>query len=142
MNIECINQKDKKIINAELSLFQNGCELNLKFNEIVYKSFDEYPFVALMKLRLQIEELGYYICIIGSLINVFFDRRNAVSTYAIQLDLNKKETTFVKDIFEKTNDYLNLSSVDEQYKFHENWLKSNKMEPWGEDTLNKVLGRN
>lgn len=125
----------------KISLFQNGdikhgeinieeFETNVKMTLKIdsnknYSSTETFPFVALTKIRQQLEMEGIVIMCKGARKDVYPSGRMLVGYNAYMLKLGKQaENNEIVSIFDEEVDLDAISSPQSQEEFYNTWLKS------------------
>jgi hypothetical protein len=117
--------KDHKYFDSRLTFTQQNSKVQLEFLS-TYKEIkveDEFPFFALVKIRMELEKLGIQILCNGSRLDVYPSRMGMMSLKGYELIMGKLATTLL-NIFEPTNDINKIATVKDQELYFENWIKS------------------
>ena len=105
----------------------SGSEIIFKYDNYSIKAEGDYPFMVLKKLRQELEEKGIILIINGSRKDVYPSGLSLVGDNAYVQTMGK--ATSLEDlvnIFEEADKTELLGTVDEQSKYHEDWIKSLK----------------
>lgn len=113
---------DNVISPCKLTIDEKGRFIHLKFyyKNINISASDEFPFLALDKIRLGLERSNLKLICQGSRIDVY---PIGIYFYAYELELGKPAVNSVY-IFDKTNMIEKIGTVEDQKSFFEKWLKS------------------
>jgi hypothetical protein len=117
--------ENHEIFNSNLKIIDYGSrvKLDFTFRDCFISEIDDYPFLALNKLRLKLEEKGLKLVCQGARIDVNPSGMQLEGFNAYELELSKSATNSVY-IFDDTAQIEKLATVDEQAAFFEQWLKS------------------
>ncbi len=117
--------KNEKYSNAILSLKNDAIniELDFKLEDLSIKVVDEYPFFALVKIRLELEKSGIKILCNGSRRDVYPSGNSITGIMAYELQIGKQAKRLVC-IFDTVNNLDQIGTVTEQRIYREKWLKS------------------
>ena len=127
-----LRMKDKSLLQADLVLFEEApdnadmiqLEINIEGEKISCKS--ENWFDGLLDMRTYLEKKGIQICCNGAARNVYHSpmQQSMGGTKAYKTYLGQQaKLANVVDIFEYEAE-LDFVSVEEQAKFHGDWMKS------------------
>jgi hypothetical protein len=98
--------------------------VHLKSNGIDISVDDDFPFIALAKIRLELERQGIKILCNGSRLDVYASEMSLTSIKAYVLEIGKQATEIV-NIFDPT-DLEKIASVEDQKKYRLKWLEALK----------------
>jgi hypothetical protein len=84
---------------------------------------DDYPFFALIKIRLQLEGQNALILCNGARVDVYPSGSSPIGPMSCTLKNNRQATELV-NIFESMEDVKKAATVTEQKLYRDNWLKS------------------
>lgn len=116
---------NNQIAKAKIEKFDRGNTIQLDFyyKDIFISQTDEFPFIALSKLRLKLEDRKLTLICQGSRIDVNQSGMQLIGFYAYELELSKPAINSVC-IFDDTTQIKKISTVREQEEFYRKWLKS------------------
>jgi hypothetical protein len=116
-----------KINNAfdTAALTSDGVSIIFSYKSIVITEKDDYPFLALKKLRKKLEEKNIYLLINGSRKDVYPSGIGMMTAGAYVLKMGKPASSSdLVGIYEKTDRIDLISDVSNQEQFYRQWLKS------------------
>ncbi len=113
------------VTKSTLEIIETGnlVQLDFQYKDIFISEMDEFPFVALNKVRLKLEDRRLKLICQGSRIDVNQSGMQAVGFYAYELELSKPAINSVY-IFDDTTQIKKIATVKEQEAFYDKWLKS------------------
>ncbi len=119
--------KDGKYLDAIVSFETNrtGVQLSYKLGEHVVKTEDEYPFFALIKMRIELEKEGVKLLCNGSRRDVYPSGNSITGIMAYELKIGKQAISLL-NIFEATKKLNLIGTVEEQKEYREKWIMSLK----------------
>jgi hypothetical protein len=124
-NLESI--KSAVRFNSFIEVEQVGNRFTIKYvcdgNEV--SADDIYPFFALVKVRVELENLGIKILCKGARRDVYPSGMSVIGFKAYQLFLGKPGIDLI-NIFDHEKNEMLIGTVEEQRLFREKWLKSLK----------------
>ena len=115
------------IEDCELELVYHGNEAILLYREkeIFLKKKDNYPFKALVKIRIELEELGKKIMCKGSRKDVYPSGMSLIGTGAYLLKMGKQTTEHdIGNIFDEELKVDEIALISEQLEYRNKWIKS------------------
>jgi len=123
--LQCL--RGYEIFDSTVTFTQKGAKVQLEFistyTEI--KVEDDFPFLALIKIRMELEKLGVKILCNGSRIDVYPSGMGMMSLKAYELKLGEQAKKLL-NIFEPTEEIDKIATIEDQRLYFENWLKSLK----------------
>lgn len=126
-NIEVFDENSSSLIPAELFVedTSNGVVLKLAIGNKSYNANDTFPFVALCKIREDLEQERKKICCKGNRIDVHPSGRMLVGFNAYKLVLgNQALDKDIVNIFSPETNLSLLGTVEEQKSKYNEWLNS------------------
>lgn len=100
-------------------------ELTYEAGDIKIRVEEVFPFVALIKIRLQLEQSGIRILCNGSRIDVYPSAAASESLKAYELEIGQPGTRErLRNIFEPANDLDKIATVREQELYWHKWLEA------------------
>jgi hypothetical protein len=99
--------------------------IEFKYDDIKLQKQGEKPFFVLKEIRKCLETLNIKIACKGSLLNVYPSGMSSIGFKAYILEMGKPSRSLV-NIFEETNQLELIATVEEQERFHSNWIKTLK----------------
>jgi hypothetical protein len=106
-------------------LIFSGSEITFKYGSYSVTAKGDYPFMVLKKVREELDEKGIMLIINASRKDVYPSGLSLVGNNAYVQTIGKP--TSLKDlvnIFEETDKAELLGTVDEQSKYHADWVNS------------------
>jgi hypothetical protein len=97
-------------------------KLIFRCGDLIISSEDQYPFFALVKLRLELEKQSSMLLCNGSRVDVYPSGSSAIGNMAYILEINTQATKLV-EIFEPMTEVGKLASVSKQKEYRDHWLK-------------------
>lgn len=101
----------------------NEAELEFQSSYLNARVQDAFPFLALNKIRMKLEEMGIEILCNGSRIDVYPSGMLMMSLKAYELEMGKKAEKMV-NIFNPTDDVHDIGTIKEQKDYFDNWFVS------------------
>ena len=126
-NLEVFDERSSSSVPAELIVedTSNGVVLQLNICNKSYNASDTFPFVALCKIRKELEQEGKKICCKGNRIDVHPSGRMLVGFNAYKLAIgNQVSDKDIINIFSPETDLSLLGTVEEQKSKYNDWLNS------------------
>lgn len=118
-----------------LSVVNGKVVLTYKSEKRFISVTDDYPFLALLKLRMELETMNVKLMCNGARLDVYPSSALIIGVKAYQLEYGKPATKAgICNIFDPVDDVDKLSTVDEQRNFWLNWL-SDAERRWNGDSL-------
>ena len=116
-----------KHFDSTFSFQSDHGKVNIHFD---FKGFkidveDNYPFLALSKIRLELEKIGVKIMCNGARLNVYPSGAALGSLKAYELEMGKSVTAAsLVFIFDGFNDIAQIATVAKQKEYYRKWLNS------------------
>jgi len=125
INLKIVQDGVIAIYNVNLIDTKSAYRIEVKFNQCLLISEDEYPFFSLAKLRGQLEEMNAFILCNGARIDVYPSAMSSVGEMAYELEMGKQATKLV-NIFEPYDREAGIATFSAQKKYREIWIESLK----------------
>ena len=106
---------------------QKGNKVELEFicKHCTLTAEDDFHFLALIKIRIELEKLGIRILCNGSRIDVYLSGMTLSTLKAYELKIGEPARKLL-NIFEPTEDIDKIATINEQKAYWETWLDSPK----------------
>lgn len=113
---------NKNTSKAKIKLFDKGniVQIDLYYKDIFLSEANEFPFIALNKIRLQLEKSDLKLICQGCRIDV---HPTSIYLSGYELELSKPAVNSVY-LFDDTDYLEKIGTVKQQELFYEKWLKS------------------
>lgn len=121
--IDCLSENERTSAKIILNVEGNEVKLVCYLKDLVLETKDNYPFFALVKLRLQLESKHIKFICNGNRIDVYPSGSSAIGFMAYEL-IDKQPATKLVNIFEPTSEINKICTVEDQKQYWENWIKS------------------
>lgn len=106
-------------------LIFSGSEITFRYGTYSVSANGDYPFIVLKKIREEIENRNMMLVVNGSRIDVYPSGLSLAGDNAYVQTIGKP--TALKDlvnIFDEPDEIELIGTVEEQSKYHDNWIKS------------------
>ena len=103
-----------------------GIKLAYELGDMKIVVEETFPFIALAKIRVSLENIGLKILCNGSKLNVYPSGMALSSVKAYELEMGKPATKLL-NIFDPISDPEEVASVADQKSFYENWIDTLKL---------------